>query len=220
MRYRCIRQTAAGARVLLRVEHYASTMSSGTCVGVDVGGARKGFHVAELDSGTLIGLHRFPTAAGVMDWLRGRQPAAVAIDSPRRSADPGERSREGERKLAREVCGIRWTPEESKLAGNGYYGWIENGLKLYRALEAERPDYDVIEVFPTASFTKWAGPRESQRRAAWTSSAILKLRSGDLPPRRLSQNDRDAIAAAVTARQYEAGDCAMYGDIAVPTRLP
>lgn len=36
-------------------------------------------------------------------------------------ASTGQRSRQGERELAREVCGILWTPDRESVAGNPFH---------------------------------------------------------------------------------------------------
>lgn len=79
-------------------------------------------------------------------------PAVVAIDSPRCCAPDGQATRDGERRVAREICGIRWTPDKERVGGSLYYAWIVQGLKLFDAL-AEL-EVGVIEVFPTASWTR------------------------------------------------------------------
>ena len=104
--------------------------------------------------------------------LRRHEPALVAVDSPC-SVAPRGRLREGERRLRHAVCGIRWTPDRPTLDGSSpYYEWIRLGLALYEALR--RDGWEWIEVFPTASWTRWAGPRQGSR-AAWTTAAVSKL---------------------------------------------
>jgi predicted nuclease with RNAse H fold len=151
-------------------------------------------------------------------WVSESQPKVIAIDSPKTCAPKGERSRAGERELAREVCGIFWTPEEAWLDGNPFYEWIVFGRELYPALEAEKRRYGwkVIEVFPTASWTEWAGRRGEQQRARWTREALGGIRLHGLPSRRLNQDDRDSIAAARTARLFAQGRTRAFGEIVVP----
>jgi predicted nuclease with RNAse H fold len=174
--------------------------------GVDVGGRRKGFHVAVVDEGGLVrGPERAATPAKVVELVGGAE--LVAVDSPCAPAPPGLRSRPCERELARAVCGIRYTPERALLEGNPYYEWILNGLALYEALGAA--GIRAIECFPTASFTRWAGPRGDQSRAAWTREALAW-------PVPHGQDGRDAVAAALTARSAVAGRVDFFGDIAVP----
>jgi predicted nuclease with RNAse H fold len=172
--------------------------------GVDVGGRRKGFHLAVVTRDSVVDLRRCETPAQVVGALP--RIRAVAIDSPRDLAPPGATARPCERELARGVCGIRWTPCE--IDGNPYYEWIAHGLELYRLLP------DAIECFPTASWTRWAGPRR-ESRAAWTTGALARLGLAGIPPR-LGQDFRDAIAAAVTARLYCDGGTESFGPIVVP----
>ncbi len=187
--------------------------------GVDVGGRRKGFDAAAVgESGHLDGPTNLKTPAEVVTWLRPFSPCVVAIDSPRTAAAPGQRIRAGERELRRDVCGIRWTPEESRLGPNPYYEWIVHGLELYQALNERREQcgWELIEVFPTASWTRWAGCRGTRPRAAWTRGALESFALRGLPSRRLNQDDRDAIAAALTARLYDEGRTDSFGEIVVP----
>jgi hypothetical protein len=90
------------------------------------------------------------------------QPAVVAIDGPRFCAPEGHSAREGELQLARQVCGIRWTPDIRHVRANLYYAWILEGLALFGTLEG--CGAEVIEVFPTASWTRWHGQRGLRTR--------------------------------------------------------
>jgi predicted nuclease with RNAse H fold len=183
--------------------------------GVDVGGRRKGFHVALVGDRQLVDLRPFADLAELAGWLRQEGASLVAVDSPISPAPDGERSRAGERALvAAGVCSIRYTPDRRGLSSNPtYYEWIEQGFRLYD--ELHRIGLEAIECFPTASWTRWAGPRGQARRAAWTRAALA---SQGVPgvPALLSQDHRDAIAAALTARAHDAGTTERFGDIVVP----
>lgn len=177
---------------------------------MDVGGGGKGFHVAVVDCLGLIALERLREPAAVAAWLRegvdGGPPALVAVDSPREAAEPGELSRADERLFARaRICGIRFTPDRATIDapranGDDFYGWIRNGFALYVALE--EAGLPAVECFPTASWTRWGGARDGRRRAAWSQQVLDGLGVAGLPARRLSQDDRDAVAAALTARAH------------------
>lgn len=197
-----------------------------TVVGIDVGGRRKGFHGCAIDGERIVaGPTRLRTVAKAVEWVAALAPTTVALDSPCEPAPTGERSRPDEREFTKaHICGIRWTPEEAGLVG-AYYAWIVHGLKLYEALDMAVPAADLIEVFPTAAWTRWIGPREGRRRAAWTTAGIEALGESaldldDLAAKTgkpgLDQDDRDAIAAALVARQHEEGKTAAYGRIIVP----
>ena len=179
-----------------------------------MGGRRKGFHAAIIDTVRVVaGPLRLRTVDEASAWLRTHEPSLVAVDSPRTAAPDGLRSRPEERALVRTVCGLRYTPDAARLAGNPYYEWIRHGFELYSALEAW--GLDAIECFPTASWTRWAGPRGSRPRGSWSALALAGtgLRA---VPRRLDQDGRDAIGAALTARCRGRGRWESFGPIVVP----
>jgi predicted nuclease with RNAse H fold len=182
-------------------------------LGVDVGGTRKGFDVALIDELGLLGLEGGLDRESVVAVAERNRPALVGIDSPRSCAPAGQTARESEREISRRICGIRWTPDEARVRGNAYYAWIVEGLALFEALIA-RPT-PVIEVFPTASWTRWAGPRGARTRASWSRSALAALGLEGVPER-TNQDQRDAIAAAVTARLHTHNLTETIGEIVVP----
>jgi predicted nuclease with RNAse H fold len=184
-------------------------------MGVDVGGKRKAFDVAVIDDRRLVDLRRRQSLEDVTAYVAQAGPTVVAIDSPRSCAAVGETHRPEEKALRDAVCGIRWTPSQSHLEGNPYYEWIVEGLRLFAALE-HLPCH-VIECFPTASWTRWLGPRAGRPRSLWTRQGLATLGLENLPTR-CSQDARDAIAAAVTAREYGLRRVETFGDIVVPAR--
>jgi predicted nuclease with RNAse H fold len=186
---------------------------------VDVG-ASKGFDLAMIDrDGLFAGPERIIEIAEAARWLRERRPRVVAVDSPRSPAPAGELSREGERDLVRAgICGIRYTPSETALVKNKtYYAWIANGFKLYAALRAEERSagWEVIECFPTATWSRLGGRRGSRSRARWSREVLEGLRLDSLPSR-MNQDARDAIGAAITARLYDDRKTEPFGEIIVP----
>jgi predicted nuclease with RNAse H fold len=188
--------------------------------GVDVG-AGKGFDLAVIEGDRLVaGPARIVEIQEVVRWLREQRPRVVAVDGPRSPAADGQLSRREERDLVKaKVCGIRYTPSRAALdAGRSYYAWIRNGLELYEALsEAERSaGWTQIECFPTATWSRLGGPRGKRSRARWSHEVLQGLGLRGLPSR-MSQDARDAIAAAVTARLYDERQTGSFGDIVVPT---
>jgi hypothetical protein len=111
------------------------------------------------------------------------------------------------------VCGIRWTPDHRSGAIGSYYEWIREGLALYDALR--HLGITAVEVFPTAAWTRWSGPRGTSSRARWSREALASLGLEGVP-RRTNQDQRDAIAAAVAARQHTLGRTETFGEIVVP----
>jgi len=96
---------------------------------------------------------------------------------------------------------------------SAYYAWIVEGLALFDALAVL--GIEAIEVFPTASWTRWHGARGARSRSAWSQKGLAALGLEGVP-RRTNQDQRDAIAAAVTARQHGQGLTDTMGEIVVP----
>ncbi|HXW82082.1 MAG TPA: DUF429 domain-containing protein [Acidimicrobiales bacterium] len=189
-------------------------MLAGVWIGIDVGGERKGFDVAVLDADLhLADVGARLSTSDVVDLVRVWKPHVVAVDSPRRAAPSGTPHRECELELNRTICGIRWTPDMAAIRSSAYYSWIQHGFPLYEALQSEEVD-EIIQVFPTASWTRWIGKRIGSR-AKWTREGLARLPITGIPARQ-NQDLRDAIAAAVTAWQHSAGQTEALGDIIVP----
>jgi len=178
-----------------------------------VGGKRKGFDAAVIDDRRVLVLQSRMTCQQVVDLVTTNPPAVVAIDSPRSCAPEGKTARDGELQLARSICGIRWTPDARRVHASAYYAWILEGLALFDALAARGAE--AIEVFPTASWTRWHGKRGPRTRAAWSRRGLTAL-GLDGVPARTNQDQRDAIAAAMTARQHTLALTETIGDIVVP----
>jgi len=194
--------------------------TSAVWAGVDVGGPRKGFHVALVDGRRRVDApHRLLTPAAVLEYLERWHPVAVGIDSPRRLAADGQRSRPCEREfVAAGICALRYTPDRRGLrASPVYYSWIANGLALWQALEGA--GLTALECFPTASWTRWYRPRARTPRATWSTRALARRRLDGVGGA-LDQDERDAIAAALTAYEWSAGRCETFGDIIVPVAPP
>jgi predicted nuclease with RNAse H fold len=180
-----------------------------------VGGTRKGFHLAVLGpEGLVLAGERIVGADEAARRVAAFSPALVAVDAPRRPAEPGERSRRCERALvAAGPCALRYTPDLAELRANPFHGWVLRGLELYAALD--RAGLAAVECFPTAAWTVWGGPRGSMPRSAWSARTLGLLGVAGVP-RRLGQDGRDAIAAALTARLHTLGRTRVFGEIVLP----
>ena len=99
------------------------------------------------------------------------------------------------------------------MRASAYYAWIIEGLALFDALVM--PGVAVIEVFPTASWTRWHGKRGSRSRSAWTRQGLAALGLEGVSAR-TNQDQRDAIAAAMTGRQHTLNMTETMGEIVVP----
>ena len=148
-------------------------------VGVDVGGKRKGFDVAVIDDRQVLALQGHLTCRQVVaDIVNEHRPADRGDRQPSAAYAPdGQTARDSELQLARAICGIRWTPDARRVHASAYYAWILEGLDLFDAL-ADR-DAEVIEVFPTASWTRWHGRRGAQHPHGLESRGIGSARPGE-----------------------------------------
>ena len=217
VRQRLIAEERAGREGLM-VLHNAE-VNPQCWAGVDVGGKRKGFHVAVLQGTQVTVAPEAKTdVTQVVRFLRSFRPAVVAVDAPQTPAEPGETSRQCERDFfRRRICHLYWTPPLTVIRRNPFYEWMKQGFALYHALAAE--DFEVIECFPTASWTVWHQPRGATRRAAWSRAALDQIRAAqalDGIPSGLGQDGRDAIGAALTARSYSLGPFDRFGTLVVP----
>jgi predicted nuclease with RNAse H fold len=148
-------------------------------------------------------------------WRRGARSwwLSTARDGRRRGVSA---SRPAEREFAAAgICAIRFTPDARRLRRGRYHEWVRHGLALYRVLEDA--GLASVECYPTASWTRWAGPRGRQTRAGWSRRALAACDLRGVPAR-VGQDGRDAIGAALTARLHAAGGCTLFGgEIAVPS---
>lgn len=106
--------------------------------GVDVGGARKGFHAVLLEEQTVIDQLNTPDPEALARWcLRAER---IAIDAPCGWALPGERSRLCERQLAAQGvrCFATPTREVALASRSNFYGWVLRAEALYQALQRYR----------------------------------------------------------------------------------
>ncbi len=152
-----------------------------TWAGVDVGGKRKGFDVAVIDDRQVLALQSRLTCKQVVDLLMENRSAVIAIDSPCCCAPDGQAARDGELQLVKSICGIRWTPDARRVYASACYAWILEGLAPFDALAAN--GVAVVEVFPTASWTRWHGRRGPRTRAAWTRQGLAALGLDNVPAR-------------------------------------
>jgi hypothetical protein len=151
-----------------------------TAVGIDVGGRRKGFHGCAVRGREIVaGPTRLDDVATAVEWVVGLEPTTVAVDSPCEGAPAGTKSRPDEHDFFdAKICHIRWTPAvESFDLNPSYYEWIVHGFELYDALAERLPSADLIETFPTAAWTSWAGKRKKRSRAKTTATRSPPLSS-------------------------------------------
>jgi predicted nuclease with RNAse H fold len=208
----------------------APSVTGPTVVGIDVGGARKGFHAVALHAGAYAGQLATAEVQELAHWCRAVIGAQlIAIDAPCRWSSDG-RARPCEREL--NAAGIRCFASPSRAAARShptnYYGWMLQGEALYRELETSHPLLAALpptglppsaaaacfETFPHAITWQLRGGQASA--ALKRSQRTQLLRRADIDPAPLSSIDHiDAALCALAAHHLASGrPCRAYGEAA------
>lgn len=194
-----------------------------TAVGIDVGGARKGFHAVAITGGAWSSNLATKDVQELSLWCREKVRAQViAIDAPCRWSKDGH-SRPAERQLMQKGIWCFSTPTRAKAVGHrsNHFGWMLRGEELFQALSGDFPlcrDLSAVgrkccfETYPHA--IAWhlrdgdavASKKRQQRRDLLTRANIdqAELTNIDLI---------DAALCAFTAYYAAIGEeCAAFGE--------
>lgn len=202
-------------------------------VGIDVGGARKGFHAVALYDGRYLDKVSCSDVTALAEWCRAKGAQAIAIDAPCRWSRDG-RARPAERELmAKKIwCFSTPTREAAVAHPRDHFGWMLNGVELFRQLEQDyvlfggslsahdRPI--CFETFPQAIACSLAGTIISAKQKSVVRRKLLTDAGIDIA--RLTNIDwMDAALCALTAHRMLSGKIASYGEsetgfIVVPLR--
>ena len=202
-------------------------MTAQPVIGIDVGGARKGFHAVALRAGASAGQLATTDAQELAHWCRAVIGAQlIAIDAPCRWSADG-RARACERAL--NAAGIRCFASPSRQAAlshpSNYYGWMLQGEALYRQLEASHPLLAALppagqppsapacfETFPHAITWHLRGGQASA--AHKRSQRTELLRQAGINPAPLTSIDFiDAALCSLAAQHLASGlPCLAYGE--------
>lgn len=202
-------------------------MGPATVIGIDVGGARKGFHAVALSKGAYAGQLATTEVEELAHWCRAVIGAQlIAIDAPCRWSADGS-ARPCEREL--NAAGIRCFASPSRQVAlshpSNYYGWMLQGEALYRQLEASHPLLAVLpaagqppsapacfETFPHAITWQLRGGLASAAHKRSQRSELL--RQAGIDPVPLTSIDLiDAALCALAAQQLASGlPCRAYGE--------
>lgn len=198
-----------------------------TTVGIDVGGARKGFHAVALTAGAYAGQLATADVSELAHWCRSVVRASViAIDAPCRWSLDG-RPRPCERELmARGIrCFASPTRQKALDHPTNYFGWMLQGEALYRELEGGAPEqaYSLLrtlplrgrvcfETFPHAITWHLRGGQARAAEKLVQRRELLDQAGIDRAP--LTSIDLiDAALCALTAQVVASGgECASYGE--------
>jgi predicted nuclease with RNAse H fold len=205
-----------------------------TVVGIDVGGARKGFHAVALRDGAYAGQLASHDVQELSNWCLVTMCASViAIDAPCRWSATG-RARPCERELMRQGIFCFATPsrEKAEQHPSGYFDWMRRGADLYQALEASHPLLTSLpcpgqrccfETFPHAITWHLRGGAAKAAQKRTQRRELLQKAGIDLAP--LTNIDWiDAALCALTAHRVASGaTCLAFGEpdtglIVVPAR--
>lgn len=192
-------------------------------VGIDVGGARKGFHAVALIGGAYAGQLATADVQELAHWCRSLVGARViAIDAPCRWSTDG-RARSCERELMQKGIWCFSSPTHQKAHtphGTGYFDWMLQGEKLYQALEASYPlvcrlpinGNACFETFPHAITWHLRGGKAKAAQKRTQRRELLQQMGIDLAP--LTSIDLiDAALCALTAHHAASGgDCLIFGE--------
>jgi hypothetical protein len=150
-------------------------MGTASVIGIDVGGARKGFHAVALRAGATAGQLATTDAEVLAHWCRAVIGAQlIAIDAPCRWSADG-RARPCERAL--NAAGIRCFSSPSRQAAishpSNYYGWMLQGEALYRQLEVSHPLLAALPPTSAASAPNCCGRPASTRPPSPASTSSM-----------------------------------------------
>ncbi len=205
-----------------------------TVVGIDVGGAPKGFHAVALNGGKYLRRCSTRDIGQLVDWCREVDAVVVAVDAPCRWSKDG-RARLAERKLMERGIWCFSTPTRRRAIEHpkNHYGWMLLGEELFQALAASYPICTnpeilhqgcCIETFPHAVTWHLTGGRARAKEKLAQRRSILDLAKIDRTE--LTNIDLvDAAICALTAHCFSVGGkLAYYGEadtgyIIVPTNL-
>ncbi|MFM7312953.1 MAG: DUF429 domain-containing protein [Cyanobium sp.] len=211
-----------------------SLSSSGALmvVGIDVGGARKGFHAVALRNGAWTDQRRCRDATELAQWCRETVAARViAIDAPCRWRTDG-RMRPSEQALLQEGirCFASPSREQALAHPSNYYGWMLQGEALYRELEPSHPLCRALPIRGPVCFETFPHAITWQLRGGHAEAALKRqqrqelLRGAGIALTTLRSIDWiDAALCALAADRIARGDsCRSFGEpesglILVPT---
>jgi predicted nuclease with RNAse H fold len=208
-------------RASKRLHSHCDRHEPPTYAGVDVGGVRKGCHLAFLRGQTIESIERLAHPALVASRCHEMNAAAVAVDAPCGWSASG-RSREAERAMLRHGIRAYNVPARHLAQLHGFHAWMLQGEAVYSAMQPHFPLWTssacpsegpfCFETFPHAVTCALLGrivrgqDKSTDRLAALATAGIR------LPERPLSQDDIDACICALAAQQVANGDAQAFGD--------
>lgn len=190
--------------------------------GIDVGGARKGFHAVALRDGVYLGKFAACDAVAVADWCLSVGARIIGVDAPCRWSLTG-RARSAERGLmaAGIWCFSTPTIQAAIAHPRNHFGWMLTGAALFQQLAATHALFNgtspgpveqiCFETFPQAIACALSGGIVSAKAKRTVRRDLL--RSAGIDTRSLTNVDTlDAALCALTAHHLANGDFRSYGE--------
>lgn len=195
--------------------------TKGRCVaGVDVGGARKGFHLVVLRDNEIVCSTRSRYPEDVVRQCDELGAVAVGVDAPCKWGEPGF-GRLAEKQLAKARVFSFSTPSRERASENKFYGWMFNGERMYQALlaryplfEGSRPPFGRVsfETFPHAVTCAFLGTDVASARQKRVQRGELVRQHGIATEVLKSIDAVDAALCALTAGYLLNSKVRRYGD--------
>ena len=200
-------------------------------VGVDVGGAKKGFHAVALREGQFFSKLHSCTPEVIVAWCRAMEANAVGVDAPCAWSLTGAR-RPCEQQLA--AIGIQAFSTPRFITGqcHPFYAWMLNGAAFFQVLGKHYALYNgrkpvpprplCFETFPHAIACALAREPLLARNKRVDRPRLLAL-AGIVTTDLQNIDEIDAALCAVTSHRLLTGHVMHYGDevegfIVVPQR--
>lgn len=200
----------------------ATLFQSFAVAGIDVGGDKKGCNLVVLRGSSVLCSVKSKVPEVLVEQCLAHEVVAVGVDSPCLWG-VGARSRQAERELAKAGINSFSTPSREHAIAHtkGFYGWIFNGERVYRALAAAYPLLDApsyssgracFETFPHAITCALLGKDIASAKQKRTQRRQLLENFGIDTTLLKSIDALDAALCALTARQLLDGKTYAYGD--------
>ncbi len=204
------------------LQYSRPSVSGVTVIGIDVGGPRKGFHAVSLVDGKFSSRYASSDVDQIVNWCRTAGATVIALDAPCHWSADGH-ARPAERELMEKGIWCFSTPTRQTAAEHptNNYGWMLQGEKLFKALEASHPLRNEffahgkmysLETFPHAITWHLNGGNADAKHKRVQRRSLLQQAGIDLAE--LTNIDFvDAALCALTAHYVASGyRCVLYGD--------
>ncbi|MDQ2821014.1 MAG: DUF429 domain-containing protein [Pseudomonadota bacterium] len=194
--------------------------------GIDVGGDRKGCNLVILHGNTVLASIAGAAPEDVLAPCLAHDVAVVGVDAPALWRS-GSAARPAERALASAGISLFSTPDRASAVAStsGFYGWMFNGERVYRALAdtyplLATPAYSNVsgrvcfETFPHAITVAFLGRHVASARLKGVQRRDVLEQAGIDTALLTTIDALDAALCALAARHLLTGASMAYGDAA------